>query len=112
MLNFDGSTTIPTLQAGYTYRFLMGDTQYADLSSSTGLHVDDDLRFTADGTTEYTTGITRVGNPNDLNTFGAHTAYVEFVVPSDVPPLQWYTDHNGIGSATGLTISGSSYLRS
>ena len=110
VLNFDGSTTMPTLQAGYTYRFLMGDTQYADLSSPTGLHVDDDLRFTADGSTEYTTGITRVGNPNDLDTFGAHTGYVEFVVPSDVPPLQWYTDHNGIGSATGLSISGSTYV--
>ena len=110
VLNFDGTTTMPTLQAGYTYRFLMGDTVYADLSSSTGLHADDDLRFTADGSTEYTTGITRVGNPNDLDTFGAHTAYVEFVVPSDVPPLQWYTDHNGIGSATGLTISGSTYV--
>ena len=110
VLNFDGSTSMPTLQAGYTYRFLMGDTQYADLSTSTGLHVDDDLRFTADGSTEYTTGITRVGNPNDTDTFGAHTAYVEFVVPADVPPLQWYTDHNGIGSATGLSISGSTYV--
>ena len=110
VLNFDGSTTMPTLQAGYTYRFLMGDTAYADLTTSTGLHVDDDLRFTADGTTEYTTGITRVGNPNDLGTFGAHTAYVEFVVPSDVPPLQWYTDHNGIGSTNGTTISGSTYV--
>ena len=109
-LNFDGSTTMPTLQAGYTYRFLMGDTQYADLSSPTGLHADDDLRFTADGSTEYTTGITRVGNPNDLNTFGAHTAYVEFVVPTDVPPLQWYTDHNTISSLNPINISGSTYV--
>ena len=110
ILNFDGSGSMPTLQAGYTYRFLMGDTVYADLSTNSGLHIDDDLRFTADGSTEYTTGITRVGNPNDLNTFGVHTAYVEFTVPSDVPPLQWYTDHNGIGTATGINISGSSYV--
>ena len=109
-LQFDGSTTMPTLQAGYTYRFLMGDTTYANLTTSTGLHGDDDLRFTSDGSTEYTTGITRVGNPNDTDTFGAYTAYVEFVVPSDVPPLQWYTDHNGIGSATGINISGSTYV--
>ena len=109
-LQFDGSSAMPTLQAGYTYRFMMGDTVYADLSSNTGLHPDDDLRFTADGSTEYTTGITRVGNPNDTDTFGAHTAYVEFVVPSDVPPLQWYTDHDGIGSLNPITISGSSYV--
>ena len=109
-LLFDGQAAIPTLQAGYTYRFMVGDTKYSDLSTSTGLHADDDLRFTADGITEYTTGITRVGNPNDVDTFGMHTAYVEFTVPSNVPPLQWYTDHNGIGSATGITISGSTYV--
>jgi len=100
-LNFDGSTTMPTLNAGYTYRFLMADVEHKDGTTSTGLHVDDDLRFTADGATEYTTGITRVGNPNDAG------AYVEFAVPADVPAIEWYTDHNGVGSATAVTTSGS-----
>ena len=108
-LNFDGSATMPTLQAGYTYRFLMGDEEYADLSTATGLAATDVLRFTADGSTEYTTGITRVGSPADSG-YGANTAYVVFSVPTDVPPLQWYTDANGIGSATGVNISGSTYV--
>ncbi len=102
VLSFDGSGTMPTLQAGYTYRFLMGDKEYKDGTTATGLHSDDDIRFTDDGgTTEYTTGITRVGNPGDAG------AYIEFVVPSDVPPLQWYTDHDA--SLNGTSISGSTY---
>lgn len=110
VLNFDGSTAMPTLQAGYTYRFLMGDTVYSDLSTATNLAATDILRFTADGSTEYTTGITRVGSPSDTDTFGAATAYVEFAVPADVPPLQWYNDNNGIGTATAINISGSTYV--
>ena len=56
---FEGQQTMPTLQAGYTYRFLMGDNQYDDQVTNTNLSATDILRFTADGTTEYTTGITR-----------------------------------------------------
>ncbi len=107
-LNFDGSATMPTLQAGYTYRFLVGDEEYADLSTATGLASTDVLRFTADGSTEYTTGITRVGTPAD-DGFGVVTAYVVFSVPTDVPPLQWYTDANTIGSANTVTTTGSTY---
>ena len=99
-LLFDGSGTMPALSAGYTYRFLMADVKYVG-TDVTGLHADDDLRFTADGSTEFTTGITRVGNPNDAG------AYVEFSIPAGVAPLSWYTDHNGIGSATSFAISGS-----
>ena len=82
----------------------MEDVVYADQTTATLLSANDVLRFTADGTTEYTTVITRVGTP------GVNGSYVEFVVPTDVPPLQWYTDSNGIGSATGINISGSTYV--
>lgn len=105
VLNFDGSSAMPTLNAGYTYRFLMADVVWADQSSNTGLHItDDDLRFTADGSTEYTTGITRVGSPS------TEFAYVEFAVPSDAPPLWWYTDHTGISQSDAVTIAGSTYV--
>ena len=105
VLNFDGSSAMPTLNAGYTYRFLMADVDWADQSSNTGLHLtDDDLRFTADGSTEYTTGITRVGDPS------TEFAYVEFAVPSDAPPLWWYTDHTGISQDNAVTIAGSTYV--
>lgn len=103
VLSFDGSSSL-SLQAGNAYRFLMEDVVYADQTTATLLSASDVLRFTADGTTEYTTVITRVGTP------GVDGSYVEFVVPTDVPPLQWYTDSNGIGSATGINISGSTYV--
>lgn len=107
---FDGSATMPTLQAGYTYRFLQGNKEYLEQTTNTGLHIDDVIRFTADGgATEYTTGITRVGTPNDTG-FGIFTAYTEFVVPTDVPPLQWYTDHSTSSDLNGVNISGSTYV--
>ena len=98
------SGTMPTLQAGYTYRFLVNGVYWADQSTNTHLTANDILRFTADGSTEYTTGITRSGAVND------EFAYVEFAVPSDVPPLQWYNDQAGIGTAAGINISGSTYV--
>ena len=105
VLSFNGSTTMPTLQAGYTYRILVGDNIYDDQSTATGLHADDVIRFTADGSTEYTgMTVTRVGAPNDTG------AYIEFTVPTDVPPLWWYTDHSGISQDNGLSISGSTYV--
>ena len=104
VLSFDGSTTMPTLNAGYTYRFLMADVTWADQSTNTSLSAADILKFTADGTTEYTTGITRSG------AVGSSFAYVEFAVPTDVPPLEWYNDQAGIGAATSVSISGSTYV--
>ena len=102
--DFDGAATMPTLQAGYTYRFLMGDVEYDDQTTGTGLSSGQDLRFTSDGSTEYTTGITRVG------TVGDSGSYIEFVVPSDVPPLWYYKDSDGISQDNGVSISGSSYV--
>lgn len=103
VIEFDGSTAMPTLNAGYTYRFLVGSTVYADQTTPTSLHTDETLRFTADGVSEYTTGITRVGAA------GAAGSYVEFAVPSDVPPLYWYTDHSGIGTSNAASLSGSTH---
>ena len=96
--------SMPTLQAGYTYRFLVADVIWADQSTSTGLSTNDILKFTADGSTEYTTGITRSG------AVASEFAYVEFAVPSNVPPLSFYNDHSGIGGASGIAISGSTYV--
>ncbi len=103
-LLFEGLEDMPTLQAGYTYRFLMGDNEYDDQTTNTQLASGDVLRFTADGTTEYTTGITRSG------TVGANGSYVEFVVPSDVPPLWWYDGAAGISQNDSVSISGSTYV--
>jgi len=47
---------MPTLVAGNTYRFLMGDNEYDDQNTNTLLAAGDVLRFTTDGSTEYTTG--------------------------------------------------------
>ena len=106
ILRFDGSLTMPTLNAGYTYRFLMADVEWLDQATSTALASDDILSFTSDGATEYTTGITRSG------AVGSAFAYVEFAVPSDVPPLQWYNDaHETPATASNaVTISGSTYV--
>ena len=105
VLEFDGSTTFPTLQAGYTYRFLMGDVEWTDQLTNTNLHSDETVRFTSDGTTEYVmTNVTRSGTP------GTSYAYFEFTVPSNVPPLWWYTDHSGASQTNGVNISGSTYV--
>ena len=102
VLSFDGLSSL-TIEAGNTYKFLMDDIVYADQTTATQLSANDVLRFTADGSTEYTTGINRVGTP------GVDGSYVEFTVPLDVPPLQWYTDHSGVGSTNGINIAGSTY---
>ena len=101
---FNGGS-FPALQAGYTYTFPMNDVIWAGGTPS-GLSSDDQIKFTADGSTEYTSGITVVG------TSGASgaDAYVQFVIPSDVPPLSWYTDAIGIGNANNISISGSTYV--
>lgn len=100
---FEGLENMPTLNAGYTYRFLMENTIYDDQSTLTHLASSDTLHFTHDGITEYTTGITRVGN------VGVDGSYIEFQVPSDVPPLFWYNGQAGISTNDAVTISGSSY---
>ena len=82
-----------TLTAGQTYRFMLNN---ASIESG------DTLTFeqTSDGSA-YTTGVTNVGN------HGQYLYYVEFAVPSDVPPIRpvW----NGTDQPT-LQISGSTYV--
>ena len=94
------STTMPALAVGHTYRFLMGDTWYSDGTTDTHLTDNDILRFTADGSTEYTTGITRVGS------VGTNGSYVDFAIAADAPALEWYNDQQGIGSAVDAGITG------
>lgn len=91
---FNGSSTMPTLAAGSTYRFV---------TSSSTLESADVLSFVLDGTTTaYTSGVTSSGTP------GTNGAYVEFAVPSDVPPIDWK-----IGTTTGnAATSGSTYVAS
>ena len=104
---FDDSGSLPTLQAGTTYRFLMGDVEYLDISDSTGLGATDIFRFTENGTSEYDmTNVTRSG------AVGSANAFYEFTVPQDVPPLSWYTDASGISQDNGVTIAGSTYSES
>ena len=101
---FNGGS-FPTLQAGYTYTFLINDVFWSG-TDLTNLSSSDKIKFTADGSTEYTTGITSVGTAGQTSP----EAYVQFVVPSDVPPLSWYTDAIGIGNASGVNISGSTFV--
>jgi len=96
VMSFNGSTTFPTLNAGYTYRFLLEDASISDA-----------LRFTTDLSAEYTTGVTHVGTP------GTAGAYVEIAVATDVPPLYWYHAGSqagqGISNGSLITMNGSTY---
>ena len=85
-----------TLNAGQTYKFWM---------DSTSIESTDTLSFvlTSDNSA-YTTGVTTVGTPG---TFGA---YVEFAVPSDVPPVKFKWTSTPVGTAyVAPTIAGSTY---
>ena len=110
VLSFDGSTTFPTLQAGNTYRLLVGNTTWSNQTTLTGIKSTEIVKFTADGTTEYDMG----GTWTQSGTVGIDYAYIEFTVPSDVPPLHWYGSaaHNPINtnSAYAVAISGSTYV--
>ena len=86
-----GDVSAITLNAGYTYRFMLND---ASIESG------DTLTFeTLDGTA-YTSGVTTVG------THGEYLYYVEFAVPSDVPPLRvkWNTTVQGNPQISGSTF--------
>jgi hypothetical protein len=89
---FDGSAiTALTLNAGYTYRFMLNDSS---------IESGDTLTFeTLDGTA-YTSGVSTVGSHGD------YLYYIQFAVPTDVPPIQvkWNSTVQG-----APTISGSTY---
>lgn len=93
--NGAGDVTGITLNAGYTYRFMLND---ASIESG------DTLTFeTLDGTS-YTSGVSTVGSHGD------YLYYVQFAVPSDVPPLQvkWNSTVQGAPTISGSTYSAGS----
>jgi len=102
---FDGGlASTVTLQAGYTYKFMMNN---ATVTST------DTLTFELTDGTSYTTGVTNVGSHGD------YLYYVEFAVPSDVPPLNiiWNGVSQGVpvisgsthtATITGITLEGPS----
>ncbi len=97
----DGGSTIldfntVTFNAGSTYKFYL---DHASVESNDTLMVVD-----ANGNA-YTTGVTLNG------TVGSAGAYLEFVVPADVPPISLvWTDGDGAATATvPMTVAGSTY---
>ena len=96
----------PTLNAGYTYRFLYHPSMEAG----------DDIKFTRiDDGTDYTTGVTffdgtSAGDPNFTDGYKG----VTFAVPSDAPPLNvgYNNDHQGNTNYVlkPLPLSGSTYV--
>ena len=98
LFNGDSGTTL-TLNAGQTYKFWLDDSSIESTDTLSFVLVSDD--------SAYTTGVTTVGTPG---TFGA---YVEFVVPSDVPPVKfkWVSTGSGTTYITP-TIAGSTYVAS
>ena len=81
-----------TLSAGQTYKFYLNN---ASIESGDALTFE-----TADGT-NYTTGVTTVGS------HGEYQYYVQFAVPSDVPPI--HAVWNGTDQPS-INISGSTYV--
>jgi len=86
-----------TLNAGQTYRFWM---------DAASIEATDSLSFVlSSDNSAYTTGVTTVGTPG---TFGA---YVEFAVPSDVPPIKFKWVSTPVGTTyITPTIAGSTYV--
>ena len=84
-----------TLNAGQTYKFWMTD---SSIESTDVLSV-----CLASDNSNYTTGVTMVGTPGTLG------AYLEFAIPSDVPPIKFKWFSNGNTNYSTPTIAGSSY---
>ena len=92
----------PTVNAGYTYRFIYHP------SMESGDYIE--FRLASDNTTVYTTGVTTFGS-GDPDFTGAYKG-VEFAVPSNAPPLRIYFYNSFSGqfdTGRDLTISGSTY---
>lgn len=82
----DGALTftseMPIIRSGRTYKFTYSNPDGATYTWSSG----EDLRFTSDGSIEYTSGITRTGASTAGN-------YFTFVVPVTVPDVLYF--YNG-----------------
>ena len=85
-----------TFQAGQTYKFYL---DHASVEST------DTLTFVDGNGNEYTTGVTLNGTVGDSGT------YLEFAVPSDVPPLQMKWEDSVTNETVNIpmNITGSSY---
>jgi hypothetical protein len=98
----DFSFGAPTLNAGYTYRFVY----HPSMESA------DYIEFRrADDNTVYTTGVTTFGS-GDPDFTGAYKG-VEFAVPADAPPLKvfFYNSFStSFDAGRDLPISGSTYV--
>ena len=94
----------PTVNAGYTYRFIYHPSMEA------GDFIE--FRLASDNTTVYTTGVTTFGSGDP--SFTGEYKGVEFAVPADAPPLKVfvYNSYQGGYYSTGkeLPISGSTYV--
>lgn len=98
----DFTYTAPTINAGYTYRFIYHP------SMESGDYIE--FRLASDGTTVYSTGVTTFGS-GDPDFTGAYKG-VQFAVPSDAPPLKifYYNSFtSSFDSGRDLPISGSTY---
>jgi hypothetical protein len=85
-----------TFAAGSTYKFFI---DHASVESNDTLMV-----TLVSDSTAYTTGVTISG------TYGTAGSYVQFVVPSDVPPVKLtWTSGTGEVVDTPMTVSGSTY---
>lgn len=94
----------PTVNAGYTYRFIYHPSMEADDFI--------EFRLASDNTTVYTTGVTTFGSGDP--SFTGEYKGVEFAVPADAPPLKVFVYNSyqsGYYSAgKELPISGSTYV--
>ena len=84
-----------TLNAGQTYKFWLTD---SSIESTDALGI-----CLVSDNSNYTTGVTVVGTPG---TFGA---YLEFAIPSDVPPVKFKWTSNGVDYYATPTVAGSTY---
>ncbi len=87
-----------TLNAGQTYKFYLGD---SSIESTDALGI----ALVSDNS-DYTTGVTVVGTP------GTPGAYLEFAIPSDVPPIKFKWTSGGVDYYVNATVSGSTYVTS
>jgi len=85
-----------TLEAGTTYKFWLHD---SSIESSDNLSV-----CLISDNSDYTTGVTMIGTPG---TFGS---YLEFSVPSDVPPVKFKWTSNGSYYYVTPVVSNSSHV--
>ena len=84
-----------TLAAGSTYKFWL-HSDSIESTDSLGICLISD-------NSDYTTGVTVTGTP------GSFGAYVEFAVPTDVPPVKFKWTSGGVAYYVAPVISGSTY---